>query len=177
MRKPEAARRVSGHHAVNPQYLAAVKDFEAGLVLFQKQNFEKARQVFEKLAAEAPLEVGSRAQTYLKMCEQKLGGVGRAGRSSRDYYDLGVAQLNARDLDAALENLTKADKAAPRQEHILYALAAVQALRGNADAALGHLAAAIQLRPANRYLAARDEDFQSLSGDGRFRQLIRSGVA
>jgi hypothetical protein len=50
-------------------------------------------------------------------------------------------------------------------------------LRGNADAALEHLAVAIQLRPSNRYLAARDQDFQSLGGDGRFRQLLRSGVA
>jgi tetratricopeptide (TPR) repeat protein len=153
-----------------------VKDFEAGLMMFQRQNFEKARQVFEKLAAEAPLEVGSRAKTYLKMCEQKLGTGGPTGRGSRDYYDLGVAQLNARALDAALENLTKADKAAPQQEHVRYALAAVYALRGSADAALAHLVAAIQLRPANRYLAAHDEDFQSLSGDSRFRQLVRSGV-
>ena len=172
-----AAEKAGRKTAINAQYLAAVKDFEAGLVMFQKQNFEKARQVFEKLAAGAPLEVSSRARTYLKMCEQKLGAGGPAGRGSRDYYDLGVAQLNARALDAALENLTRADKAAPHQEHVRYALAAVYALRGNADAALEHLAVAIQLRPANRYLAARDQDFHSLGGDGRFRQLVRSGVA
>ena len=145
--------------------------------MFQRQKFTRAHEIFEKLATAAPLEVGSRATAYLKMCEQKLPASPPATRPARDYYDLGVAQLNARDLDAAFESLTKADKAAPRQEYIRYALAAVCALRGSADAALGHLAVAIQLRRANRSLAAQDEDFQSLLSDHRYQKLIRSGVA
>ena len=145
--------------------------------MFQKQNFERAREIFEKLAARGPVEVGSRASSYLKMCEQKLAAGAPAGRSSRDYYDLGVAQLNARELDAAFESLTRADKAVPNQEHVRYALAAACALQGNADAALEHLAAAIELRPANRSMAAQDQDFHLLSSDSRFQKLIRSGVA
>jgi len=174
--KVQAAKAQSAaQQAASAQYVAAVKDFEAGLVLFQKQNYEKARQVFEKLAASAPLEVSSRARAYLKICEQKLGPA-ETVRGARDYYDLGIAHLNARNFDAALENLSKADKLAPRQEHIRYALAAVYALRGSAELALEHLAAAIQLRPSNRFQAARDQDLQSLAGDARFWQLIRSGV-
>lgn len=88
-----------------------------------------------------------------------------------------VAQLNARELDAAFESLTRADKAAPNQEHVRYALAAVCALQGNADAGLEHLAAAIELRSANRSMAAQDQDFHLLSSDSRFQRLIRWGVA
>lgn len=159
----------------NAPLTAAVKEFESGMLMFQKQNFERAREIFEKLVAKGPVEVGSRAGTYLKICEQKLGASAPATRSAREYYDLGIAQLNARELDAAIESLTRADKMAPRQEYIRYALAAVCALHGNADAALGHLMAAIQLRPANRSLAAQDEDFQWLTSDSRFPKLIRSG--
>jgi tetratricopeptide (TPR) repeat protein len=155
----------------------AVKDFESAVLMFQKQNFERARQIFEKLAASGPVEVGSRASSYLKMCEQKLAAGAPASRSARDYYDLGIAQLNARELDVAFESLARADKAAPNQEYVRYALAAVCALRGDADAALDHLARAIELRPANRSMAAQDHDFQSLSSDSRFQRLIRSGVA
>lgn len=144
--------------------------------MFQKQNFERARIIFEKLATGGPPEVGSRASSYLLMCEQKLGGNAPSGRSARDYYDLGVTQLNARALDQALESLTRADKATPNQEHVRYALAAVCALQGNADAALEHLVAAINLRPANRSMAAQDQDFRPLSGDSRFQKLIRLGV-
>jgi tetratricopeptide (TPR) repeat protein len=157
------------------QLASAVKEFETAVVHFQKQNYERAREIFERLHARGPVEVASRAGSYLKMCEQKLGGATIAMRSARDHYDLGIAQLNARQLDAAVESLARADKLAPRQEHIRYALAAACALQGNADAALDHLAAAIELRPANRSQAAQDEDFRSLAGDARFQNLIRSG--
>jgi len=144
--------------------------------MFQRQNFERAREIFEKLSTDSPPEVGIRASSYLIMCEQKLGALAPTGRLGRDHYDLGVAQLNARDLDQALESLTRADKSTPNEEHIRYALAAVYALRGNADAALDHLAASIELRPANRSMAAQDQDFQQISNDSRFQQLIRLGV-
>ncbi len=160
----------------NAEYVAAVKSFETGVILFQKQSYDKARGVFEKLAAGAPPEVSNRARTYLRMCDQKLAP-SEPVRGPREHYDLGVAQLNARELDAAVENLTKALKAGPDQEHVRYALAAAHALQGNSDAALEHLAVAIELRPANRHLAATDEDFQPLAGDRRFQQLIRSGLA
>ena len=156
---------------------AAVKEFESGVRMFQRQNFERAKEIFEKLSTSGPPEVGIRASSYLIMCEQKLGTLAPPGRSGRDYYDLGIAQLNARELDQALESLARADKATPNEEHIRYALAAVCALRGNADAALDHLAAAIKLRPANRSMAAQDQDFQQISGDIRFQQLIRLGVS
>ncbi len=172
----KASQKTQSHPA-DAQYLAAVRDFEAGVVMFQKQKYGRAREIFEKLAGAGPLEVGNRANSYLKMCNQKLASAAPAGRSSRDYYNLGVAQLNARDLDAALESLTRADKAVPNQEHVRYALAAVCALLESADAAIEHLAAAIALRPANRSLAAQDEDFHSLKSESRFQKLIRSGVA
>jgi tetratricopeptide (TPR) repeat protein len=160
---------------INAQHIAAVKEFESGVLMFQKQNFERARDIFEKLVAKGPVEVGSRASSYLKTCERRLAASTPASRSARECYDLGIAQLNARDLDAALESLARADKLAPSQEHIRYALAAVCAQHGNADAALGHLTAAIHLRPANRTMAAQDDDFHPLSSDSRFHKLIRSG--
>jgi tetratricopeptide (TPR) repeat protein len=179
VRKVLNKKRVASkfEHGLDPRTLltTAVKEFESGMLMFQKQNFERAREIFEKLVEKGPVEVGSRAGSYLKVCEQKLGAAAPATRSAREYYDVGIAQLNARHLDAALESLARADKLAPRQEYIRYALAAACAQHGNVDAALGHLTAAIELRPANRSLAAQDEDFQPLVSDSRFQKLIRSG--
>jgi tetratricopeptide (TPR) repeat protein len=125
------------------------------------------------LTSSSVREVAARAQVYLQFCEQKLASGGRppAAKSAEEYYNLGVIDLNARTLDSALEHLSKADKLAPNQEHVRYALAAVHALQGNTDAALEHLRAAITLRPQNRARARRDEDFQSLVPDPRFRKL------
>ena len=173
--RPAATPESRASQRADALYQAAVKNFESGAKLFQKHHYDKALEIFEKLSAEAPAEVGSRAEAYKRMCEQRIRPSTPQAKGSGEYYDLGIAQLNARNLDAALESLTRAQKGSSDQEHIRYALAAVHALKGHSDAALEHLAAAIRLRPVNRTLAARDGDFAPLAHDPRFRQLILSG--
>ena len=85
---------------------------------------------------------------------------------------MGIACLNVRNLGQAVEHLSKADKIKPNQDHVQYALAVSHALGGNNDAAFAHLEAAFTLRPENRIHARRDEDFQGLVADPRFRRLI-----
>jgi len=65
------------------------------------------------------------------------------------------------------ESLDKARKAAPKADHIHYALAALDCLTGEADSALANLKVAIQLRPENRYHARNDEDFAFLQEEPR----------
>jgi hypothetical protein len=60
----------------------------------------------------------------------------------------------------------------PKGDHILYALATANALSSNRDEALHHLKQAIHYRGENRFLAARDSDFESLQDDAGFRQLV-----
>jgi len=162
---------------IDAHYQALITDFEGGVRLFQKQNYSKARGIFEKLVSAAPLEISCRARTYLRMCEQKLRPTEPQARGPRQHYDLGIAYLNARQLDAALDCLTKAQKSGMDQDPVLYAMAAVYALRGNTGAALEHLSAAVQRRPGNRFLAANDEDFASLARHPEFRRLIRTKSA
>jgi tetratricopeptide (TPR) repeat protein len=85
---------------------------------------------------------------------------------------MGIACLNARRLELAVEHLSKADKLRPNQDHVRYALAASHALLGTIDEALAHLEVALALRPENRIYARRDEDFLGLADDPRFRQLV-----
>jgi tetratricopeptide (TPR) repeat protein len=171
-----AATQVAGEQRAHARYVTAVKNFEAGVRLFQKQNYERAKEVFEKLACGPAYEVANRAETYLRLCEQKLGRKEAAPKTAADYYDVGVAQLNARDLERAIGSLNRADRLGPNQDHVRYALAAAHALLHNVDAALEHLKAAIGLRPANRFLARKDEDFRGLAADPRFRRLVHPEV-
>ena len=164
-------RRIEAH------YQSALKNFEAAVSAFQKHNFERARELFAKVAAGPTGEVAVRAETYLRMCEGKLHPAQPVAKTAAELYDLGIAQLNARQLEAALESLKRAFALSPHQEHIRYALAAAHAQQGNVETALEHLKAAIELRPANRYLASRDEDFQPLTADPRFARLLQSGGA
>lgn len=160
-------------HRADPRYTAGVKSFEAATRYFLKGQYSKARDIFEKVVAEAPVEIAERARMHLRLCEQKMTEEAATPRSSSENYNLGIAALNARQLDQAIDYLRKADRSSPNREEIRYALAAAFALEGNADSALEHLKAAIALRPGNRFQARLDEDFQSLAGDGRFRELTQ----
>jgi tetratricopeptide (TPR) repeat protein len=157
---------------IDAQYQTAVRNFETAVRAFQKQNYDKAAEIFEKLVNSETREVAERARVHLRLCQQRTGRAAPAPRSAEEFYTLGVACLNARNLELAVEQLSKADKLKPNQDHIRYALAAAHALQGNADAAIEHLAAAVTLRPENRIQARRDEDFQRLVSDLRFRRLL-----
>ncbi|HEV2426570.1 MAG TPA: tetratricopeptide repeat protein [Terriglobia bacterium] len=157
---------------VDEKHVAAVKGFEAGLDLERRQNYRKARDVFEKLVATGPADVADRARVHLRACTERLQTKGPEPRTALDYAVLGVAELNRRDLDRAVEHLSKARKLQPKREEIRYALAAAHALRGDREAALEHLEAAISMRPQNRFQARQDADFQPLAGDPRFLNLV-----
>ncbi|MGH9453260.1 MAG: TPR end-of-group domain-containing protein [Terriglobia bacterium] len=154
------------------QYHQAVKNYENGIRLFQKESYEKAREVFEKLAAQGPAEIADRARIHLQICDRKMNRTNSTLRSTEDYYLTGVTELNARNLDAALEHLTKALKMDSGRGEIRYALATVHALQGNADGALEHLKAAIEIRSQLRFQARQDGDFESLTSDPRYASLV-----
>ena len=169
-----ATQRPTGKRSDDAQYLAAVRNFDIAARHLQRQNYEKAKELLERLLSSSAPEVADRARVYLQLCEQKLGRPVPIPKTAADYYYLGVAELNARHLHLALAHLGKADKSEPNREHIRYALAAVHALLGNGNLALDHLRAAIEHRAENRFRASNDEDFQSLSADPRFLRLVRS---
>jgi tetratricopeptide (TPR) repeat protein len=165
---PSPARLV----VFDEKHQASVRNFEIGLRYLQRQNYHRAREVFEKLTTTARPDVADRSRVLLKVCVDRLGAKPPSPRTAADYHVLGVAELNARDLDRAVEHLSKAENLQPKSEEIRYALAAAHSLKGNADAAMEHLKAAIALRPQNRFQARRDPDFRSLAGDPRFLSLV-----
>jgi len=156
----------------NVQYQATIKNFELGVRAFQKRNYDKAAEIFEKLAHSEVREVADRAHMHLRLCKQRVGRAAPAPKSADDFYTLGIGCLNTHQFGLAIEHLSKADKMKPHQDHIQYALAVSHSLGGNPDAAIAHLEAAFTLRPENRIHARRDEAFQGLVADPRFRRLI-----
>lgn len=156
----------------NNEVAQSIKNYEAGLREFQKKNLQRAMELFKKAMTSPAKEVSARAQIYLKVCEEKLNPSSQDLKTADDHYEYGIIQLNARNLDLALENLSQADKLAPEQDHIKYALAAAHSLLGDTEAALGLLGEAITLNPTRSLHAKRDEDFQPIETDSRFLQLV-----
>lgn len=159
-------------HDSDAQFAAAVRAYEAAMRQIQRQNYEKAKEILDKLDRSAPVWVADRARVHLRLCEQKLHPPAKPLKNAEDLYVAGVSELNARRVAQSLEYLTKAERLDPNREEIHYALAAAYALQGNTGAALEHLHESIRLRPGNRFQARLDEDFEALAADVRFQNLV-----
>jgi len=158
---------------VDPLVQAQMKVYEEAMSLFHQQKFQRAKQELEKVITGPSRELADRARTHLRITEQRMKpSADQNLKSPEDHYQRGVAMMNLGRWDEARESLERARKLAPKADHIHYALAALDCLTGEADSALANLKIAIELRPANRYHARNDEDFNFLQEDPRFTELL-----
>jgi len=172
---PSPKEPVARQRTESKVFTSALKAYELGIKHMHANNFEKAIAALEAMIQDYPTEreIHDRARLLIHACEQRIKEKKRLSvRSADEHYDLGVADLNRRELDSALSHLEQALKLSPKAEHILYALAAVSARRGDRDQALHYLKQSIHHRPENRFLAANDGDFASLAADADFRGLV-----
>jgi len=160
-------------HAPDPAAILQLKVYEEALKLVQEQKFAKAKQSLEKVLVGPSTELADRARVHLRAVEQRLSRVPQpTPKTAEDHYTQGVAMMNLGRWDEAREHLDRALKVAPKADHIVYAMAALDCLTGEAESAMERLKFAIQLRPENRYHARNDEDFAFLQEDPRFTELL-----
>lgn len=162
--------RMRANHFAN-----AIEAYEAALKLMHAEQFEKAIRHFEDLIGDHPEEpeIQDRAKVLVHACQKKIQEKGRTVlRSADDHYNVGIANLNRREIDSAIEHLQHALKLTPKADHVLYALATANALQGKRDEAIQYLKQSIHYRPENRFLASRDADFESLYEDDDFKRLV-----
>jgi len=169
---PPPAQR-GGVELVDPRVQAQLKLYDEALALFHQQKFSRAKQELERVLEGPSKELADRARMHVKIAEQRMRPAHEQNpRTAEEHYQRGVTMMNIGRWDDARESLDKARKAAPKADHIHYALAALDCLTGEADSALANLKVAIQLRPENRYHARNDEDFAFLQEDPRFTELL-----
>ncbi len=150
-----------------------LKAYEEALAQFQQQKFHRAKQMLEKVLEGPSKELRDRAHVHIRICDQRISRApAPSAKSVEDHYTQGVALMNLGRWDEAREHLDRARKAAPKADHVVYAMAALDCLTGEADSAMENLKIAIQLRPENRYHARNDEDFSFLQEDPRFTELL-----
>ncbi|HJZ64738.1 MAG TPA: tetratricopeptide repeat protein [Candidatus Acidoferrum sp.] len=162
-----------GVELVDPRVQAQMKTYDEALVLFHQQKYGKAKQELERVLEGPSKELADRARMHIKIAEQRMKPATEQNpKTAEEHYQRGVAMMNLGRWDEARESLDKARKLAPKADHIVYAVAALDCLTGEADAALANLKIAIDLRAANRYHARNDEDFAFLQEDPRFTELL-----
>jgi tetratricopeptide (TPR) repeat protein len=170
---PQHPPQRGGVELVDPRVQAQLKLYDEALSLFHQQKFAKAKSELEKVLEGPSKELADRARMHLKITEQRMKPSHEQNPKTADeHYQRGVAMMNIGRWDDARESLDKARKAAPKADHVHYALAALDCLTGEADSAMKNLKVAIDLRPENRYHARNDEDFAFLQEDPRFTEML-----
>jgi tetratricopeptide (TPR) repeat protein len=170
-----AAKVAAPVRVPSKQFAGAVSALEAGIKLMYAEDYSKAVKAFNKVIADYPdeAEIQASAKARIQACEKKIQDQKRTVfRSADDHYNVAVAFLNGGELDSAVTHLQSALKLAPKADHILYAIAAANALKGNKDQALVYLKQSIDHRAENRFQAAVDPDFAGLSEEQSFKDLV-----
>jgi tetratricopeptide (TPR) repeat protein len=175
---PQAVNKIKPMVAQKPPtrpISGAVKALEAGIKLMYAEQYDKAIKCFNALIADFPdeVEIQAAARANIHACEKKMHDKARAViRSADDHYHVAVAFLNGGQVDPAMSHLQQALKLEPKGGHILYAIAAANALKGNKEQALSFLKQSIHHGPENRFHAAQDSDFAALVEEPGFRELL-----
>jgi tetratricopeptide (TPR) repeat protein len=174
--KPASVRPVTGQGAVAvAQRLDAprqLSSFEAAMKLFHARRLAEARELFQTAAAGPESDVAQRARLHIAMCDRRLEQAAPNLSSAEDYYNYGIALLNARKVPEARSHLERALEMSPGMDHIHYALGLAQALAGDLPKAYDNLKRAIELEPRNRILARQDADFAPLATHPPFDALL-----
>ena len=169
---PDSARSAA---AVVPQPLDSQRQlaaFEAAMRLFHARNLKEARDLFAQASAGPERDVAQRAGLHIAMCDRRLQQAPVALGTAEDYYNYGIALLNARNVTAAVEHLETALRLAPGSDHIYYALGLALGLAGDVGGAYENLRRAIELEPRNRIVARQDADIAHLTGKPPFESLL-----
>lgn len=176
--EPELPRREVGApgFGVSPEYLAALPEYEKGMVLLHQREFSRAEAQFNSLIAAFPSvrDLVDRARIYITLCRKQQEEVHPVDGFD-DLYHQGVYLGNRGDYDEALLHLNKALALEPNSSKVHYSVASVLCLQGEHDGALHSLRRALELDPSTRIYLKNDPDFQSLHADPEFGDLVAAG--
>ena len=156
----------------DPQLAQLLQSYEGGLRAMQEHKYDKAKTLLQKVASGANRELGDRALVHLNACNQQMERGTTQFKTPEEHYDYAVSLMNLGDYVGAREHLEKLSKQVPKADYVAYGLAALDCLTGHVEDSLRNLARAVSLNAALRFQARNDSDFQNLSEDPRFTELL-----
>lgn len=158
--------------AVNATQQQMYEQYQHALQLMQESKFEKARVIFEKLSADAPIELQERLRVYLAVCDRHRSRPGLEFQSLEEHYDYAISLLNTGYYEDARDHFDAILKRNEAADFAHYGLAILHSITGQAEECLNHLGRAIELNEKNRVQARNDPDFRDMADDPRFTELL-----
>src|SRR5438128_6501655 len=170
----QMAQKPTAKHALvsDPQLTQMLQSYEGGLRAMQEHKYDRAKTLLTKVVAGGNRELADRAAVHLHACNQQLERGTTQFKTPEEHYDYAVSLMNLGDYVSAREHIEKLSKQVPKADYVAYGLAALDCLTGHVEESLRNLGRAISLNAALRFQARNDSDFQNLSEDPRFTELL-----
>ena len=162
--------RPAGH---DKRFEQASTLFTKGMKLLHKGEFQQAGQQFSGIIESFPdqTDILDRARSYAALCAREARRASPRPKEFDDLLHYGVYLHNDGDFKGALKALTQAAAIHPRNEHVLYCLAATQAQAGDTAAAMKAPKSAIGANEESKAQARLDPDFEPLRDEAEFEEL------
>jgi tetratricopeptide (TPR) repeat protein len=159
--------------------MGALTHLEKGIEYIYQKDFKKARIELKNLLENysAEMEIASRAQSYLQICDREEAHLKRPAPTSDQMYALGVMEHNKAFYDKAISYFNQALEKHPKADYIYYSIAASLALKGEIIESVKNLRKAIELKEDSRIHAKNDPDFAILETHPEFMELVGSNTA
>jgi tetratricopeptide (TPR) repeat protein len=168
-----SSRTIAGNASpADPTRVKALEQYEVAVRLLQEGKFEKAHTAFEKLLANTPSDFADRIRMYINTCLQHSAKAKNTFGTPEEQYDYAISLLNDGQYEDAREHLNQIVKGNSSADYAFYGLAVLASMTGDAHKCLDHLTEAIRLNSLNRIQARSDSDFQDMSDDPRFTELL-----
>ncbi|MBX7221407.1 MAG: hypothetical protein K1Y36_15765 [Blastocatellia bacterium] len=149
--------------------------FAAAMDAFNKLDFVQARDVLHLLVndfeEDEAVEIVARANTFLKICEQRLSPPKQIPKAIEQLYQQGMAELERNRPEQAAPFFEKALKQDGSIAHIRYVLAVTQARRNQIQVCLTNLRYCINQDRSYRARIRQDEAFSALQENREFQDL------
>jgi tetratricopeptide (TPR) repeat protein len=150
----------------------AIVLYEAALRLMQEGKYDKAHAAFDKMLAAAPGDLADRVRMYINACLLQVKKGKTTFASHEEQYDYAISLLNDGHYEDAGEQFRIILSENPKADYAFYGLAVLASMTGDSHTCLEHLTEAIRQNPRNRLQARSDSDFQDMSDDPRFTELL-----
>jgi outer membrane protein assembly factor BamD (BamD/ComL family) len=156
----------------DPARKQRIQHYETAVRLMREGKYEKAKAALEALLSSDAGDLVDRARVHLTACDRQMKKNSVSFHSPEEQYDYAISLLNTGFYEDAREQFEAILKKHPTADYAHYGLAVMHCLTGRAEDCLEQLALAIELNSQNRIQARLDSDFQEMTDDPRFTELL-----
>ena len=168
------ARTLAGNaqHAEDAARKATLALYEKAIKLMHSGKYTEAHAAFTSTLATAPHDFADRIRMYIAACVGQIHEGTTDFETHEERYDYAISLLNHGNYEDAREHLHAILLKEKAADYAFYGLALLASMTGESEKCIEHLTEAIRLNAQNRLQARLDSDFDGVSDDPRFTDLL-----